>query len=228
MNFDNYVLDYLPRVVRKVKAVSGSQQFNLLGWCLGALISTLYAALRPNDGLKDLILLTAPLDFSDQKAGGFSRWTSSGILQRGSHRRHLREHPRRNDRLRCQNAQTGRKLHRQLHQSLGPDRRSRVVEAWHAMNTWVREVIPMAGAAYRQLINDFYKENRLKEGTLELRGERVDLKNVKASILERDRRSRSYYAPVSVRGHHGSVWQHGQGDLSRAGRPHWNHGGQRR
>jgi len=27
----------------------------MLGWCLGALISTLYAALRPDDGLKNLI-----------------------------------------------------------------------------------------------------------------------------------------------------------------------------
>ena len=43
----------------------------MLGWCLGALISTLYAALRPDDGLKNLILLTAPLDFTDKKAGGF-------------------------------------------------------------------------------------------------------------------------------------------------------------
>ena len=38
----------------------------MLGWCLGALISTLYAALRPDDGLKNLILLTAPLDFTDK------------------------------------------------------------------------------------------------------------------------------------------------------------------
>ena len=49
----------------------------MLGWCLGALISTLYAALRPDDGLKNLILLTAPLDFTDKTAGGFVRWTSS-------------------------------------------------------------------------------------------------------------------------------------------------------
>jgi polyhydroxyalkanoate synthase len=57
------------------------------------------------------------------------------------------------------------------------------VEAWHAMNTWVRDIIPMAGATYRQLINDLYKENRLIEGTMKLRGERVDLKRLKANLL---------------------------------------------
>ena len=47
--FDDYTLEYLPRAIRKVKAVSGSDEFSMLGWCLGALISTLYAALRPVD-----------------------------------------------------------------------------------------------------------------------------------------------------------------------------------
>src|ERR1700758_4740255 len=77
LKFDDYALEYLPRAIRKVKAVSGSDQFYMLGWCLGALIGTMYAALRPDDGLKDLGLLTAPLDFTDKTAGGFTRWTSS-------------------------------------------------------------------------------------------------------------------------------------------------------
>jgi polyhydroxyalkanoate synthase len=76
LKFDDYTLEYLPRAIRKVKSVSGSDQFSMLGWCLGALISTLYAALRPDDGLKNLVLLTAPLDFMDKTAGGFIRWTS--------------------------------------------------------------------------------------------------------------------------------------------------------
>jgi polyhydroxyalkanoate synthase len=41
----------------------------------------------------------------------------------------------------------------------------------------------MAGAAYRQLINEFYKENRLMAGTLKLRGESVDLCRLKANVL---------------------------------------------
>jgi polyhydroxyalkanoate synthase len=51
------------------------------------------------------------------------------------------------------------------------------------MNTWVRDIIPMAGGAYRQLINEFYKENRLMAGTLSLRGERVDLGRLRANVL---------------------------------------------
>lgn len=181
--FDDYVLQYLPRVVRKVKSVSGSKQFNVLGWCLGALISTLYAALRPDDGLKDLILLTAPLDFSDKTNGGFVRWASSQEFNA--------------DRLVStfgnvpgEMIDFGAKTLKPIENFIGSymnlwDRIDdpKVVEAWHAMNTWVRDIIDMAGGAYRQLINDFYKQNRLKEGTLMLRGERVNLANLKASVL---------------------------------------------
>ncbi len=58
-----------------------------------------------------------------------------------------------------------------------------VVEARHAMNTWKRDNIPMAGAAYRQLITAFYKENRLMAGTLALCGAGADLGRLTANVL---------------------------------------------
>jgi poly(3-hydroxyalkanoate) synthetase len=76
LKFDDYVLDYLTRAVRKLKAVSGSDELSMLGWCIGAILAPIYAALRPDDGLKNLILLTAPLDFSDKTAGGYVRWVN--------------------------------------------------------------------------------------------------------------------------------------------------------
>jgi polyhydroxyalkanoate synthase len=183
LKFDDYALEYLPRVVRKIKSVSGSQQFNMLGWCLGALISTLYSALRPNDGLKNLILLTAPLDFTDKTAGGFARWSSNELFNPNRIVDAFGNVP-------GEMIDYGAKALKPVENFVGTylnlwDRIDdpKVVEAWHAMNTWVRDIIDMAGGAYRQLINEFYKENRLKAGTLALRGERVDLKNLTASVL---------------------------------------------
>lgn len=183
LDFADYTLEYLPRAIRKVKRVSGCRQFNMLGWCLGALISTLYAALRPNDGLKDLILLTAPLDFSDKNAGGFARWTSNESFDPDKIVDAFGNVP-------GELIDYGAKTLKPVENFIGSylslwDRIDdpKVVEAWHAMNTWVREVIPMAGGAYRQLIKEFYKENRLKKGTLVLRGEKVNVANIKASVL---------------------------------------------
>jgi polyhydroxyalkanoate synthase len=183
LKFDDYTLEYLPRAIRKFKAVSGAQEFSMLGWCLGALISTLYAALRPEHGLKNLVLLTAPLDFSDKSAGGFSRWASHETFSPDLLVELFGNVP-------GEMIDTGAKMLKPVENYVGSyvnlwDRIEdpATVEAWHAMNTWVRDIIPMAGAAYRQLINDFYKENRLTAGTLKIRGERVDLSKLTASVL---------------------------------------------
>ena len=74
LKFDDYCLEYMPRAIRKMKEVSGSEEFSLLGWCIGAILTTIYAALRPDDGLRNLILLTAPLDFSHKEDITFARW----------------------------------------------------------------------------------------------------------------------------------------------------------
>jgi polyhydroxyalkanoate synthase len=183
LTFDDYTLEYLPRAIRKVKAVSGSDVFSMLGWCLGALISTLYAALRPDDGLKNLVLLTAPLDFTDKTAGGFIRWTSDQSFDADRLVEALGNVP-------GEMIDYGAKALKPVENFVGSYLNlwdnidnPKVVESWHAMNTWVRDIIPMAGGAYRQLINEFYKENRLFEGKLLLRGEPVDLGRLKASVL---------------------------------------------
>lgn len=183
LDFGGYALDYLPRAIRKFKAVSGQAEFSMLGWCLGALISTLYASLRPDDGLKNLVLLTAPLDFTDKTAGGFIRWTSHQSFNADQLVDTFGNVP-------GEMIDYGAKALKPVENFIGSYlnlwdniENPRVVEAWHAMNTWVRETIPMSGAAYRQLINEFYKENRLMEGTLAIRGERVDLARLRANVL---------------------------------------------
>jgi polyhydroxyalkanoate synthase len=183
LTYDDYTLEYLPRVVRKVKSISGSSEFSMLGWCLGALISTIYAATRPDDGLKNLTLLTAPLDFSNKTAGGFSRWVSHPSFNPDRIAAELGNVP-------GEMIDAGAKLlkpvenyigtYTNLWDNLSDDSR---VEAWHAMNTWVRDIIPMSGAAYKQLINDFYKQDRLMQGTLKIRGETVSLANLRANLL---------------------------------------------
>ena len=184
LKLDDYVLNYLPRAIRKVKSVSGSDEFSMLGWCIGAILVTLYAALRPNDGLRNLILLTAPLDFADKQAISFARWTDERYFDvdklidaYGNMPPELIEY--------------GAKALKPVDNYIGNYLRlwdklddPKVVESWHAMNTWVTDNIPMAGATFRQLIVDLYRENRLIEGRMRIRGECVDLQNLRANLLD--------------------------------------------
>jgi len=183
LKFDDYALEYLPRAIRKLKSLTGAQEFSMLGWCLGALISTIYSALRPDDGLRNLILLTAPLDFSDQSSSGFSRWTSDPNFKPESIVEAFGNVP-------GEMIDSGAKMLKPVENYVGTytmlwdsiDDASRKT-AWHAMNTWVRDTIPMAGAAYQQLINEFYKENKLINGTLMIRGEHVNLLKLRANLF---------------------------------------------
>jgi polyhydroxyalkanoate synthase subunit PhaC len=183
MKFDDYILDYLPRAIRKVKAVSGSQEFSMLGWCIGAILSTIYAALRPDSGLKNLVLLTAPLDFTDKKAGGFIRWVSDQDFDPEKLVDAFGNMP-------GELIDYGAKALKPVENYIGSyltlwDNldNPRIVESWHAMNTWVTDIIPMAGASYRQLIKEMYKENRLMTGKLVIRGEHVDVSKIRANLL---------------------------------------------
>jgi polyhydroxyalkanoate synthase subunit PhaC len=183
LKFDDYVLDYLPRAIRKMKAVSGSDEFTMLGWCIGAILSTIYAALRPDDGLKNLILLTAPLDFTDKKAGGFVRWVNDEVFDPDKIVSAFGNVP-------GEMIDYGAKALKPVENYIGSyltlwDNldNPRIVESWHAMNTWVTDLIPMAGATYAQLIKELYRENRLIQGNMVIRGEHVDLSRIRANLL---------------------------------------------
>jgi polyhydroxyalkanoate synthase len=183
LGFEDYALEYLPRAIRKIKAVSGSEQISVLGWCIGALLSTLYAALRPDDGLKNLILLTAPLDFSRKESIALARMTDERFLDVDLLLRAYGNMP-------GQLIDYGAKMLKPVENFVGSYVRlvenldkPKVVDSWHAMNTWVTDGIPIAARTYKQLINDFYRQDKLMKGTLALRGEKVDLSRLVADLL---------------------------------------------
>jgi len=166
-----------------MKAVSGAAEFSMLGWCIGAILTTIYAALRPDDGLRNLLLLTAPLDFSDRTGITFSRWTDERYFDVDKVLAAFGNMP-------PEMIEYGAKALKPVENYVGNFLRlwdnlddPKIVESWHAMNTWVTDNIPMAGGAFRQLIVDLYRNNRLMEGTLMMRGERVDLSRIRANLM---------------------------------------------
>jgi polyhydroxyalkanoate synthase subunit PhaC len=183
LKFDDYALDYLPRAIRKLKTVSGCAEFSMLGWCIGAILTTLYASIRPDDGLRNLLLLTAPLDFSHRAELTFARWTDEKYFDVDRILETFGNMP-------GEMIDYGAKALKPIENYFGSYLKlwdnlddPRAVEAWHAMNTWVTDIFPMAGGAYRQLIVDLYRNDRLMKGEWKIRGEVVDLKRLRANLL---------------------------------------------
>jgi polyhydroxyalkanoate synthase len=183
LKFDDYTLEYLPRAVRKLKAVSGVEEFSMLGWCIGAILATAYAALRGDDGLRNLLLLTAPLDYAHKDQITFAHWVDERYFDVDKVLAAFGNMP-------AGMIEYGAKALKPVENYIGNYLRlwdnldnPQVIESWHAMNTWVTDNIPMAGGAFRQLIVDLYRNNRLMEGKWVLRGERVDLSRIRASLF---------------------------------------------
>lgn len=183
LRFDDYALDYIPRAVRKMKAITGTEEFTLLGWCIGSIITTIYAALRPDDGLRNLVLLTAPLDFSDKESLTFAKWTDQRYFDLDKILATFGNMP-------GEMIDYGAKALKPVENYVSSFLKlfdnvddPRAVEAWHAMYTWVTDLVPIAGGAFRQLVDDLYRKNRLIQGELIIRGERVEPGRIKASLL---------------------------------------------
>jgi len=181
--FDDYVLEYMPRVVRAVQRHSGKREFSLLGWCIGAMITTLYAAMRPDDGIRNLVVLTAPLDFADKEAGPFNRWLNTEFYN-------VDELIRQHGNMPGYMIDYGSKMLKPVENFISNYFKlwdnldnPAVVNSYLAMNKWVTDLVDFPGAAFRQWVVEFFRENRLMEGTLKLRGELVDLRNLRCSFL---------------------------------------------
>jgi polyhydroxyalkanoate synthase len=183
LKFDDYTLEYMPRAIRRMKEVSGSSEFSLLGWCIGAILTTIYAALRPDDGLRNLILLTAPLDFSNKESITFARWVDERYFDIDKVLGMFGNMP-------PEMIEYGAKALKPVENYIGNYLRlwdnldnPQVIDAWHAMNTWVTDNISLTGGAFRQLIVDLYRNDRLMQGTLTIRGQQVDLSHLRANLL---------------------------------------------
>ena len=169
------------RAVRKVCRTSGVDALTMLGYCIGGTLTACYVSLFP-EGVRNVVLLTAPIDFAD--AGRFGRWTDRRYYDVDKLVDTLGNVP-------GGVIDFGAKLLNPIANTAGTYVRlwDRVVddayvEGWMAMNRWVNDNPPFAGAAFRQWIKDFYHENRLIKGTLELCGRPVDLANIRQPLLD--------------------------------------------
>jgi polyhydroxyalkanoate synthase len=183
MSFENYILDYMPRAVKKVLRNSGAEELTLFGYCMGGTLSIMYASLFPDKPLKNLVLLATPTDFTPETTGLYGIWFNEKYQDPDVITETFGNVP---SRL----AYTGTAMLRPVDNYLGAYitmwdllMKEKPTGAWRAMNKWANDPVPVPGAAYKQWIEEFYQQNKLVKGELKLRGRPVDLSNIKCPVL---------------------------------------------
>jgi polyhydroxyalkanoate synthase subunit PhaC len=178
-----YVCDEIPSGIRETLRASGQDEVSVLGWCIGGTLSLMHCGLEPDTPVRNLLLLTTPVDTSGSL---YFNWTARDSFDVD----HVAE---------VYGAVPGRSIdwanklmkpvtnywttYRRLWQQIYEGEGTFKPEAYQAMAKWVADNPPFPGQAYREWITYMYKENRLVRERMRLRGKRVDLRNVDQNVL---------------------------------------------
>jgi len=180
LKLEDYTLDFIPECVRRVQKDSGEDDVTVIGYCMGGVLSTIYAALHPDGPLKNLVCFTTPIDFKqmalwqtwgDEKHFDVDKLVDSvGNIQpdfvTGAF-----------DMLRPAGLVAGKV---RLWDNLWNDD---YVKSYRMMDRWTAETLPLAGEYFRQVVKELLRKNALCEGTLRVGGKLVDLKRIKVPLL---------------------------------------------
>src|SRR5215510_2084207 len=180
--FDAYVNGDLANAVRAVQLHRGVEQVSLLGYCFGGLLTTVYTALHP-EVVHNLITLTLPLDMSVREVPLF------GLL----------------DKLRPETLEqitaiygncpawfmkaafsAMSPVHHAVDKYMGLHR-NRDKEGYAEMFTrferWMNSDVPLAGQIFREVTQDVFQQNLLRQNRLHVGGAVVDLRRITCPVL---------------------------------------------
>lgn len=181
LKLDDYILDYIPRAVKKVLRTSGASELSMLGYCIGGTMTSIFAALHPELPIRNLVFMTSPFDFS--QTGLYEIFLDERYFNLDKVVDTFGNVP-------PEMIDFGNKMLKPITNFYGPyvslmdrSQNQKFVDSWKLMQKWLTDGIPFPGEAYRQWIRDFYQQNKLIKGELVIRGRRVDLGNIRANIL---------------------------------------------
>ncbi len=175
------IFDYIALAARKVCQFSKTDELSILGYCMGGTMASMYAALFPLPRVKNMIFLAAPFDFAE--AGVAGTWIQNDRFDVDKIVDTLQLIP-------SSFIDMGVKMLNPVNNFWGTYTRlwkmldeGMPVHSWKVLNKWVNENKNFPGASFRLWIKDLYQENKLIANEVRLRGRRVDLSRIQASIL---------------------------------------------
>ncbi|WHY68471.1 alpha/beta fold hydrolase [Neobacillus sp. SuZ13] len=181
ITLDDYILEYLEKGVKRALRHSGAKEISMIGYCLGGTIAAIFTSLT-NLPIKNLVLATVPIDFSIGIVP--DKWLKG--LQKGTINF---------DRLSEVYGVIPSEIMYGMFRGLSPVYVSPLVnlisrahddeyvKKWRRMDKWTKDSASFSGAAFKQLFNDLYKDNKLLKGELTIGGRKVDLRNIHCSFF---------------------------------------------
>lgn len=177
----DYVEGHLHRAVERIIADTGSEQVNLVGYCMGGTMSAMYTSLH-QDLVKNLLLMAAPIDWSSRDSL-LLNWTDPkyfdvdalvdtfGLIPPaflGNSFAMLK--PVANYFQKWQG----------FYDKMDDEK---FLEDFFAMEVWSNDNIPIAGEVYRDFVKYGFQQNLLVQGKFPVGGKKINLGNITCPVL---------------------------------------------
>ena len=190
-DFEQYVLNFMPKLFKEVRKHSGQQQLSLHGWSLAGVFVLLYTAATKDPDIKNLIVLGAPID--THKSGPIGAQVHK--FNRGLHwlenRTGLSVHKLPSNLLHTKgwtNALGYALLDingtLKSHTSMLRNLDDRAVIESHATNgAFLNHMVDYPGRINKEMLVNVWIENSLSKGEIKINNKTVYLKDVTPSIF---------------------------------------------
>jgi polyhydroxyalkanoate synthase len=190
------VTKILPRMARKALEASGASEISVLGYCMGAPLSLSYLASTPEFPLKNYIDMAGPIDFS--RSGLFGIWLDRRFFDVDKYVDTLGTIPADMVKLGFKLLKPTMDLTTNVNlwwNLWNPE----YVAGFQALNKWANEYLPFPGEFFRQWVKDYYQQNKLIRGELEMAGRPVRLEQITCPVLAVGAKEDNIAPPACVR-----------------------------
>jgi polyhydroxyalkanoate synthase len=170
----------LPRMARKVLETSGADQLSIIGYCMGAPISSCFLATHPEVPVRNFVNMAGPIDFS--KVGMFGLWLDRRFFDVDRFVDVVGAVP-------ADLIKAGFKL---LKPTMDMSTNlnlwwnawnDKYLEGYTALNKWANEYVAFPAEFFRQWVRDFYQGNKMYRGELTMAGTPVRLGNITCPVF---------------------------------------------
>jgi len=180
LRLEDYTQDFIPDCIARVQQISGEPDLNLVGYCMGGLLSTIYLALHPKTPVRNFAAFTTPIDFS--KMTLFHKWAD---------RKHFDV-----DRLIDTTGNAPASMIFSAFDMLRPADRGagliklldnlwddEYVKSYRMFGRWGADILPLPGELFRQVTKELMWNNSLLNNELVIGGQRAELGNIVLPVL---------------------------------------------
>ena len=180
LRLEDYTQGFIPECIEEIATRSGERDVSIIGYCMGGVLSVIYAALHVDGPLKNLVCLTTPFDWT--KYGLFNVWSDARFFDVDSLVDTQGNVPSELIFASFEMLRPATKVAKQIEvwDKMWNDE---YVKSYRLMDRWSNETLPLAGEYFRQLSKELMTENKLYTGDLMVGGQTADVGAIRVPFL---------------------------------------------